>query len=377
MSALKNLRIPVLTLILASPAAAQSVNVDIGLNTVFPVPASTYGAAAAQPGTWNGVSGALAGSAALNGLNGSPSGVSVSRSGVSGNFSHDNAGTTGDDDSMMDDCQDLGGAGSASTWTFTGLANGNYQVFTYAWAPDDGTFRTVVTVATSADPAQTVGGDWPGSHVLGTTYALHNVTVTAGSLSVTATTADDPVFGFGSLNGIQIKNVPPPPPPPSPFCFGDGTSGNCPCMNNSLLGAGKGCENSIATGGAQLTWTGTPSLSADSLVLTSSGERPTSLSIFFQGTNQVAPAFNGDGLRCVNGTLKRIYTKSAVGGSAIGPVMGDPSISARSAALSDPIAPGTSRYYFVNYRDGLATFCPEPTGSSFNASNALSVFWSN
>jgi hypothetical protein len=362
-------------LILASPAAAQSLNVDIGLNTVFPVPSSTYGAAAAQPGSWNGVTGSVVGPVALVGLNGSPSGVSVTRSGLAGDFSHDNAGTTGEDDSLMDDCQDLGGAGSGSTtWTFTGLSNGQYQVYTYAWAPDDGSYRTTVTVAGSADPAQIVGGDWPGSHVQGTTFALHTVNVAAGTLSVTAMTADDPMFGFGSLNGIQIK-APPPPPPVAAYCFGDGSSGSCPCSNNSLPGAGKGCENSIATGGALLTWTGTPSLSADNLVLTSSGERPTSLTIFFQGPTQIPSTFSGDGLRCVGGTLKRIYTKSAVGGTSSGPGLGDPSISARSAALGDPIAPGSSRYYFTNYRDGLSTFCPEPIGSSFNSSNALSVLW--
>ncbi|MFN0006263.1 MAG: hypothetical protein ACKVXR_00020 [Planctomycetota bacterium] len=359
-------------MLLASPVAAQNLNVDIGLNTVFPVPASTYGAAAAQPGVWNGVSGAVVGPVALSGLSGSPSGVNLSRAGSSGNFAHDNAGTLGEDDSLMDDCQDLGGAGSSSSWTFTGLANGAYQVFTYAWAPDDGTYRTNVSVAGSADPVQTLGGDWPGSHVLGTTYAVHNVTVTSGTIVVTATTADDPVFGFGSLNGIQIKGVLP-PPSITPFCFGDGTSGACPCGNAGQTG--KGCENSIATGGAHLTASGTPLLSADNVVLNVTGERPTSLTIFLQGMNSISPVTFGDGLRCFDGSLKRLYTKAASGGASSGPALGDPSISARSAALSDPIAPGATRYYNTYYRDGNPTFCPEPTGSAFNSSNGLTILW--
>jgi len=373
MSAIHHLRLPILSLILASPAAAQSLNVDIGLNTVFPVPISTYGGAAAQPGVWNDVSGTLAAPVILNGLSGLPSGVSLSRTGASGNFAHDNPATTGEDDSLMDDCQDLGGAGSSSTWTFTGLTNGQYQVFTYAWAPDDGTFRTNVSVAGSADPVQTLGGDWPGNHVLGTTYALHNVTVTSGTIVVTATTADDPVFGFGSLNGIQIKGAPPPPPIVA-FCFGDGSSGPCPCANAGQ--PGKGCENSISTGGAHLTASGTPLLSADNVVLSVTGERATALTIFLQGMNSIAPVPFGDGLRCFDGSLKRLYTKAASGGASIGPAPGDPSISVRSAALSDPIAPGATRYYNTYYRDGNPTFCPEAAGgSAFNSSNGLTILW--
>jgi hypothetical protein len=68
----------------------------------------------------------------------------------------------------------------------------------------------------------------------------------------------------------------------------------------------------------------------------------------------------------VSGTLKRLYVKSASGGACAAPLQGDPSITARSAALGAPILPGDTRYYQVYYRDSAAAFCPPET---FNATN--------
>src|SRR5207247_259247 len=98
----------------------------------------------------------------------------------------------------------------------------------------------------------------------------------------------------------------------TPACFGDGTGGACPCANSGALG--HGCENSIGTGGALLTGSGGASLSADTLLLISSGELPTAASIYLQGDVPVAATSFGDGLRCVGGNLKRLFVKFAVGG---------------------------------------------------------------
>ena len=49
-------------------------------------------------------------------------------------------------------------------------------------------------------------------------------------------------------------------------------------------------------------------------------------------------------------------------------VRADPSITARSAALGDPIAPGDTRFYQVYYRDAAGAFCPPET---FNATNGV------
>jgi hypothetical protein len=157
------------------------------------------------------------------------------------------------------------------------------------------------------------------------------------------------------------------------FCAGDGSWVACPCVNDGA--SDHGCENSQSTGGARLTWSGNASLSADDLVLTSAGERTRSLSILLQGNQEISPTTFGDGLRCVGGSLKHLYARNASGGAVTMPQGGDPSISARSAALGDPIPPNGVRYYQVYYRDEAPSFCPDPPGSTFNASNGLRAAW--
>jgi hypothetical protein len=120
---------------------------------------------------------------------------------------------------------------------------------------------------------------------------------------------------------------------------------------------------------------GAPSLAFDSVGLVSTGELPSAFTIFLQGTTTIAPVVFGDGLRCAHGILKRLYVKPAVAGVVTAPLAGDPSISARSASLGDPIAPGSMRYYQVYYRDPEPTFCPIPTGNNWNVSNGLIVIW--
>ena len=163
-------------------------------------------------------------------------------------------------------------------------------------------------------------------------------------------------------------------PPIVASCFGDGTGTACPCGNNGL--AGHGCENSSSTGGARLAASGSPSLSSDTLVLTSSGGRE-SLCVFLQGSALIAPVIYGDGLRCVGGTLKRIFNvEVASGGVATAPQGSHPSITVRSAALGDPIPMGATRHYQTYYRDGNLAFCSNPPGNTWNVSNALSAIWS-
>jgi hypothetical protein len=162
----------------------------------------------------------------------------------------------------------------------------------------------------------------------------------------------------------------------TPFCTGDGSDPQvtnlCPCFN--LGTTGRGCDNSAGTGGALLSATGTTS--PDTVVLTSSGELNTSTSVFLQGTvDNVSGVSFGDGVRCVGGSLKRLSTKNAAGGTVTFPDGGDPSITTQSAALGDPIAPGSTRYYQVYYRDPNLAFCASPTGDSFNVSNGQIIVW--
>jgi hypothetical protein len=159
------------------------------------------------------------------------------------------------------------------------------------------------------------------------------------------------------------------------FCFGTGSSGACPCANNGMNG--RGCENSALTGGGELSFQGTTT--PDTMKLSGSHVLPGVLSIFLQGDAQLTtPVAFGDGLRCVGGTLKRLYVRNANGsGHVEAPQVndGDLSITARSAQLGDTIAQGSTRVYQVYYRDPSATFCAAPQGSTFNVTNGVIIDW--
>jgi hypothetical protein len=108
-------------------------------------------------------------------------------------------------------------------------------------------------------------------------------------------------------------------------------------------------------------------------VLGASDERPTALTIFLQGNVNASSGIPfGDGLRCADGSIKRLYVKTASGGSVSAPEGGDPSITTRSASLGDPISPGSSRFYHAYFRDPVPGFCPPHT---FNSTNGLRIDW--
>jgi Tol biopolymer transport system component len=150
----------------------------------------------------------------------------------------------------------------------------------------------------------------------------------------------------------------------------------CPC-SNPPSGPGRGCDNSSATGGAALAASGIAYLSMDSLVFTTSGEKPTATSILLQG-NALASSgvVYGQGVRCVGGTFRSLFTKHAVAGGITAPDFGagDPSVSARSAAKGDVIQSGQSRWYLVYYRDPIVLVgCA--ASSTFNATQTVAVDW--
>jgi hypothetical protein len=86
----------------------------------------------------------------------------------------------------------------------------------------------------------------------------------------------------------------------------------------------------------------------------------------------------GQGVRCVGGSLKRLFTKTAsAAGSITAPDFsaGDPQVSVRSAALGDTILAGQSRWYLVYYRDPVVLGACPPS-STFNATQTGRVDWS-
>jgi hypothetical protein len=144
----------------------------------------------------------------------------------------------------------------------------------------------------------------------------------------------------------------------------------CPCSNPAT--AGHGCDNSAGTGGALLTATGVASISGDTLEFTQSNELPNAMSIVLQGgqSNSLGNTF-GDGVRCVDTPLKRLYTHAASGGVITAPVGADASVHTRSAALGDAITACQSRYYQIYYRDANLVFC----SPGFNVGNGLKILW--
>lgn len=178
----------------AAPAWGQNINIDVG--NFYGTPTAGYGAAAAQPGIWTTVNGGLATAQALSDINGVPTTATFQIS-LGGDFSFDNALTTGDDQALMDDGVD---PGASNTITIAHLSAGTYTVYTYAWAPDSATYITAVNV--NATGAQNVGGAWPGTHTLGITYSRHNTIVVPNDGTITITTAT--VVSFSTVNGIQL-----------------------------------------------------------------------------------------------------------------------------------------------------------------------------
>jgi hypothetical protein len=242
---------------------------------------------------------------------------------------------------------------------------GDVDYSSLEWSPSLAGGALTWTTETEAQNASANAIRW------GTLYSFRfdaNAPPVSGPITLGLWKAGSPpsMVGTGDVpggNGTSIES----------FCFGDGTAGACPCANSGT--PGHGCENSDTTGGALLTAMGTPSLAADTLALTSAGERSSSLSIFLQGDLESAPLAFGDGLRCADGNLKRLYTRNASGGSVTAPIGAEPSVSARSAALGDTIPALGTRLYQTYYRDPSASFCPAPPGSTFNASNGLRILW--
>jgi hypothetical protein len=158
----------------------------------------------------------------------------------------------------------------------------------------------------------------------------------------------------------------------SKFCFGDGSVSTCPCSNQGS--SGRGCNNSQATGGARMNAVGTTN--PDTIRLNVAAELPNAATLVFQGDALLtSPQVFGDGLRCCGGSIKRLYATSAVAGTLAVPDLGQPSISARSAALGDPLTSGSVRCYQAWYRDASPTFCAAPSGNAWNLSNAVRIVW--
>ncbi len=159
-------------------------------------------------------------------------------------------------------------------------------------------------------------------------------------------------FSGWTLNGNAVSF------PGISYCFGDGSSGVCPC--GVLSGLGEGCPNSSGTG-ATLAGSGIPSVSFDTMVLDVTGAPPNRVGLFFQGPNQIlAPA--GDGFLCSNASLR--YAVNAT--DAIGSVT--------QTGFGVNASVGQSINYQYWFRDPFPS-PGVPCGGQFNFSGAIRVTW--
>jgi hypothetical protein len=151
----------------------------------------------------------------------------------------------------------------------------------------------------------------------------------------------------------------------------------CPCGNPQVpAGSARGCNNSAHTGGAKQRSSGTSSVTTDTLIFTTSGELPHASTILLQGKDPLLAAGVqfGQGVRCINTLLKRLYVHPAVNGAAMFPQAGDLPVHLRSAALGDTIVPGAIRHYMCYYRDPVVLggcFA----NATFNATEAQVILW--
>ncbi len=321
-----------------TPAFAQSFNIDVG-DPTLPSPSMAYAAGSAQSGVWNAWGNAgnsIPHTQALVDITGAATGVSMTGDWATftnglGNFNFNNANTFGDDEALLDDLWDMGGPPGEGVFTVMGLADGDYDIYSYAFGPDSSTFSTTISVTGSPDPPQLVNdpAGFGGGHGLGLTYARHHVTVSGGSNVEVffLTTA-----GFGSSNGIQIVSA-----------------------DSASLGVNYcvGAVNSTGSG-ALMSAAGSNSVSANDLTLTAEPV-PNDFGLFIFATTQVQIPF-GNGFLCVLGSTVRINPVASASGNVAMRVVDLPSFG---------IAPGTLDFQYW-YRD-------PGVGSHFNLSDGLEI----
>ncbi|MEE8468808.1 MAG: hypothetical protein V3T22_10145, partial [Planctomycetota bacterium] len=150
-----------------------------------------------------------------------------------------------------------------------------------------------------------------------------------------------------------------------PFCFGDGSGTLCPCGNDDLAG-GVGCANSTGWG-ARLSGSGGTSVNLDQLVLTGTGLPPNKFNILFMGASSAAALPMADGLRCIDGSLKRFFVNQS---DATGTTVYSGVVSYANANFPAgfQIAAGSTWHFQDWYRDPAG-----PCGFGSNVTSALSV----
>ncbi len=156
----------------------------------------------------------------------------------------------------------------------------------------------------------------------------------------------------------------------------------CPCANNPS-GSGRGCNNSLNTGGAALSATGSPSLSADNIQFHYTGIGTLSPSCSNPNGNVLCGLYEAtlpistgtvwnDGVICCTGTFYPLNIQVSSAGVYHWPVPGTTAVSSTAISMGDALGVGSTRYYFLAYRDTCPSFC---TPNLRNKSNSWTLTW--
>ncbi|MBI5362078.1 MAG: proprotein convertase P-domain-containing protein [Planctomycetes bacterium] len=165
------------------------------------------------------------------------------------------------------------------------------------------------------------------------------------------------------------------PAPFNAFCFGDNldplVTNTCPCGNFGA--AGRGCASSFNANGARMSATGV--VATDTVTLNVDGVNASGNCIFMRGdaNNGVGTVF-GDGVRCVDGVLRRRTKPIYAANVSSFPSPTDTVTLSNGWGVGNDTPPGSgiTAYYMAYYRIAAAAFCPPET---FNGTNGFVILW--